>query len=142
MSKKIVGIIAFPVAVAISAAVIVSFLQFEPALTSAEEELLRFTYEPVQIIERQPLMVTKLISPIEMPVIPPDYIPPPPEIVLPDPLPMEVSLVILNSGRRIAIIDGHVVSEGDFINGTRIAKIERDRVFIVLQDVGRWIWIR
>lgn len=52
-----------------------------------------------------------------------------------------VSLIVISGKKKMAVIDGRTVKEGDSIGGMRIAKIESDR--ILLQDRNsQWLYIK
>ena len=52
-----------------------------------------------------------------------------------------VSLIVISGEKKMAVIDGVTVKEGDSIGGMRIAKIESNR--ILLQDrSSQWLYIK
>jgi hypothetical protein len=51
-----------------------------------------------------------------------------------------ISLIVVSGKRKMAIIRGILVTEGDIIDGMRIAKIEPDRV-LLKNKTERWIFL-
>jgi len=51
-----------------------------------------------------------------------------------------ISLIVVNGKRKMAIIRGVIVTEGDSIDGMRIAKIEPDRI-LLKNKTERWIFL-
>jgi len=52
-----------------------------------------------------------------------------------------ISLIVISGEKKMAVIDGRPVREGDSIGGMRIAKIESNR--ILLQDrSSRWLYLK
>ena len=52
-----------------------------------------------------------------------------------------ISLIVISGEKKMAVIDGRTVKEGDSIGGMRIAKIESNR--ILLQDrSSQWLYIK
>ncbi|MBI5641415.1 MAG: hypothetical protein HZA17_13425 [Nitrospirae bacterium] len=41
-----------------------------------------------------------------------------------------VSMIVVGEGRKIALVNGHVVREGDSVGGMRISRIEKQRILI------------
>lgn len=45
-----------------------------------------------------------------------------------------LSSVLIGDDRRLAVIDGRVMAEGDVSNGIRVRRINSDRVVVMLDD--------
>ncbi len=131
--------------VAVSLAVFaLSYVKFKPALLPMEQKLSGLAYEKVKIIRRQPLVVTAADSPIALEKqasLRRDYPQAPLSTVAPPAAAeeMKVSFILINGGRRMAIINGVVVNEGDTVNQKKVAKIEKNRVLIKDERGERWI---
>lgn len=146
MDRKTIALISIPFASIIMAFSISFFIRFEPKLTPAEKEHLTFTPENIKIIERQPVFVAgALKNPIEIPeAIAKKDLPQAP-VGAAAPVPpvvskKRVSFILISAGKKIAIINGFVLKEGDKLDGTRIVRIESDRV---LAREGREdIWLK
>lgn len=117
--------------------VIVSFIttkvvNFESALTAKEKEVLEFTPEKIEVVERQALVVKNdLKSPIKTikSTLSRDFPPEPLSVIAPQ-SEGTVSLIVIGEEKKIAIVNGAVLKEGDSVNGMKIAKIEKDRILI------------
>jgi hypothetical protein len=128
---------------------IMAYIKFKPSLSPAEQELLGFSYQKTQIIQRQPITVPAIDSPIRVEVVPPKVDYPqvplvkvvPPELQEKPQVEMKVSFILINGGRKMAIINGMVVKEGDVFNQNRVAKIEKNKVLIIDKVGERWIGV-
>ncbi len=141
--KNQITFIALPFILIFFSIIISSLVKFKPVLSPTERALSRFSYEKVLLIDKQPLQVTKLNSPIKMP----DHSQ---KDILRVPISgaalhneieaKKISLILISDGLKMAIIDGTVVNEGDVINDCRIVKIEKDK--ILLKDQAGEAWIK
>jgi hypothetical protein len=52
-----------------------------------------------------------------------------------------LSLVVISDNNKMAIIKGFVVKEGDSIGGTKVVRIERNRV-LLKNNTTKWIYLR
>ena len=142
--KNQITFIALPFILIFFSIIISSLVKFKPVLSPTERALSRFSYEKVQLIDKQPLQITKLNSPVKMPV-------PSQKDILQVPISgtaiyneteaKKVSLILIRDGLKMAIIDGTVVNEGDVINDCRIVKIEKDKILLKDQAGEKWIKI-
>lgn len=137
----------------------VKIISFNPTLTPGEMRMLKFVPEKIDIRERQPFTVSRdLRSPFEMAKAPPSGYPSVPLFAVAPQTPAEakphlealkVSMIVLSEGRRMAIVNGLVIREGDSVAGMRVTKIEKNR--ILLKEVKpspddkpaetRWIYL-
>jgi hypothetical protein len=124
---------------------IMAHIKLKPSLSLAEQELAGFSYQNARIIRRQLLAVPAIDSPIRVQAVSPKvgYPQVPLEKVAPvEPeVEMKVSFILIDGGRKMAIINGMVVKEGDVFNQNRVAKIEKNRVLIKDKKGERWIRI-
>lgn len=141
--KKQIRFIALPFILIFFSIIISSLVKFKPVLSPTERDLSRFSYEKVHLIDKQPLHVTKLNSPVKMP----DQSQ---KDILRVPISgtgihnetetKKISLILIRDGLKIAIINSTVVNEGDVINNCRVVRIEKDK--ILLKDQGGEAWIK
>lgn len=142
--KNQITFIALPFILIFFSIVISSLMKIKPVLSPTERELSRFSYEKLRLIDKQPLQVMKLNSPIKMPDRSQKDILRVPisgatlhnEIEA-----KKISLILISDGLKMAIIDGTVVNEGDVINDCRIVKIEKDKILLKDQAGEEWIKI-
>ena len=142
--KNQITFIALPFILIFFSIIISSFMNFMPVLSPTERELSRFSYEKLQLIDKQPLQTTKLNSPIKIPDRSQKDI-----LQLPisgaafhnEIEAKRISLILISDGLKMAIIDGTVVNEGDVINDYRIVKIEKDKILLKDQAGEEWIKI-
>lgn len=142
--KKQITFIAIPFILIFFSIIISSLVKLKPVLSPTERALSRFSYEKVHLIDKQPLQVTKLDSPIKMP----DHSQ---KDILRVPISgaalhneieaKRISLILISDGLKMAIIDGTVVNEGDVINNCKIVKIEKDKILLKAQGGEAWIKI-
>lgn len=124
-----------------------SYMSFKPKLLPAENQLYRFSHKPVKFSVRNEPIVVKgfLKSPIGVN-----------EKKNAETLPIEVgkeageekpaivekkvSFILINKTKKMAIINGFVLHEGDVLASSMVLKIESDRVLI--KEAGaakRWL---
>lgn len=143
-NKQIIVLIS-PVVVALFCIIALSYIKLKPSLSPAEQGLSGFSYQNAQIIQRQPFTVPVLDSPIRVEAVSPKvgY----PQVPLEKAAPLEpeveikVSFILIDGGRKMAIINGMVVKEGDMVSQNRVAKIEKNRVLIKDKEGEKWIGI-
>jgi len=140
--------IALPFLLIVVSLAAVRWVNFKPALTPAEARILGFSPERLDIEERPPFEVNRdLGSPIEItkkrefPPTPLSAVAPRVEAVQERPLELKVSMIVVGEGRRMAIVNGLVVREGDGIGPAKVAKIEKDRLLIAERQKTRWIYM-
>ncbi|GAB4416304.1 MAG: hypothetical protein OHK0032_12370 [Thermodesulfovibrionales bacterium] len=139
--------IALPFLLIIISLAAVKLINFKPALTPEEIRILGFVPERMDIEERQPFEINKDIrSPIEIvkkkefPSTPLSAVAP--QVSEPEkPLELKISMIVVSEGRRMAIVNGLVVKEGDGISSAKVAKIEKNRILIAERQKTRWIYM-
>jgi hypothetical protein len=53
-----------------------------------------------------------------------------------------LTMTLIQDGKKMALIDGHIVMEGDAVNQQKIVKIERDRVLLKAgRTPDKWIFL-
>ena len=143
--KKFISTMSLPFIVMVFSAILLSFVKFKPGLPVSETRPQAPLYSGVNILKRTPVIATSLKSPIQIPAasskkgFPGISLS---EIAPQQPLAEErkVSLVLINGKRKMAIINGIVVREGDSISNSRVIKIEKNRV--LLKDKLRQEWVK
>lgn len=136
----------------------VRLIDFKPSSSPDELRVAAFTPETIDLRERQPADVSGLKSPFEI-VSPDAKVSPsiPLSAVAPEslkgtadigrPLELKVSVIVVTESRRMAIVSGLVVKEGDALGKMRITRIEKERILVT--DLGsqdkeqgkRWIYL-
>ena len=116
-------------------------VSFKAALSPVEQEALRFSYKKSAVILKQPVTVTHLKSPIELPAAAQKDFPRMPlsEIFREIKKEKKILLILINDNRKMAIINDIVVKEGDMIDHSRVKKIEKNRVLIKDKEGEEWI---
>ncbi|MFH1081049.1 MAG: hypothetical protein V1766_12470 [Pseudomonadota bacterium] len=140
--KIIVFFISIPLA-AILIIFLVSKVKFDLSLSSLERKLFNFNYESTpKIVERIPVPVKSIKSPIVISKKPERGFPDAPLINVTPPVSgtdRKVSLIFVNRSRRMAIIDGKLLHEGDVFDRHRIARIEKDKVLLKNREGESWL---
>lgn len=143
MNNKLKILIAFPFVFAIILFVIAGYVPFKAGFTETEDRILAFIPSDLEIKERQAVLLSKEIKiPInfsapdkgEHPVKEDDLVQ---EIDYND---SKLSLIVVSGNRKMAIIKGALVREGDNIEGMKIARIEQDRV-LLKNKTERWLYL-
>ena len=135
-----------------------SFVRFKPAVSPAERQYLTFAGESTDIIEREHALVTGSVkSPLDIQsaVTGKDFPGIPLDVVLSkgtspvldkeaketEEKERKVSFILINAGKKFAIINGKVIREGDAFEGdSRVVSIEKDRVMIKeAGKEGKWV---
>lgn len=158
VSPKLVSVLSLPFAGVLISFCFWHFLVVSPSLTQPEKDLLAFT--PVKVAFHRP--VTRLVSGINCP-IPPS---PPPSATEKNiqstypPVPLKtlllplgsaarkeltdepvysLSLVLISEGRKMAILNGHVLKEGERFGSQTVALIEKNRVSLKGPKGELWV---
>jgi hypothetical protein len=116
-------------------------VMFKPSLLPQEQELVNLSFERVNILQRDPDIVSGWEAPFgghsetkrEFPAVP-----------LPQLLGQasqagkSVSLILIKDGQRMAIVNNQVVKEGNLAGRGKVLKIETGKVLIREDGVDRW----
>jgi hypothetical protein len=130
--------------------ILVSQVEFGTVLSPAERELLHFRGEPVPaMVPREPLALGPVQSPVPLVFASDQGFPPEPlaDVAPPGERPpagdrqLNLSLIVINRGKKFAIISGAVVKEGDVVDQRRILRIERNQVLLKDKEGERWLKI-
>ena len=150
MDNRTVVWLGLPFVIAAAVFFFLRSVKFEPALSGNEKDLAAFSVAAVPAIsKRMPVTAAALQSPIkiaavqltpkkEFPGQPLSQVAPPPV----SPPAAVLTLILVNSSRKMAIINGTPVKEGDVINAGKVVKIEKDRVLLDYNKESRWLKIQ
>ena len=139
-------IIIFFVLIPVAALMIIltsSKTKFAPSFSPAERNVFNFAYGRIpNISERQPLSVSSIRNPVDLrqggeqgfPKTALAEMVPPPETAE-----KRVSFILVDQKKKLAIIDGKFVHEGDVIDKHRIARIEKDKVLLKGKEGEKWL---
>ncbi|MCX5830113.1 MAG: hypothetical protein NTV58_19255 [Deltaproteobacteria bacterium] len=149
--KIIIFLVLVPL-VAILTIFMASKVNLDLSLSPTEKRLLNFNYGAIpNIFERTMAGTSSLKCPITLskssakgfPETPLEKISPPssPASVSVSATEKRVSMILINSKRKIAIIDGRLVNEGDLIDKYMISRIEKDKVLLKGKEGEKWLKI-
>lgn len=137
--------IAFPFLFVIIGLLAVRFIDYKLVLNPSEMRIADFVQEEVllQTKREHHVIAANIKSPIEMPSSPGNGFPPVPlnqfvpqqgklEAGSPE---FKVTMIVIGSKTRMAIVNGLVVREGSFVDRMVVKKIEKDRVLLAEHDV-------
>jgi hypothetical protein len=142
-NKKIIVFLVLIPVTAVAVILTSTLAKFAPSFSPVEQKVFNFTYERVpDISERQPLSVSSIRNPVDLrrggeegfPKTALAEMVPPPETAE-----KRVSFILVNQKKRLAIIDGKLVHEGDVIDNRKIAKIEKDKVLLKGKEGEKWL---
>ncbi len=143
MDNKTKILIAFPVILVIILIFAAGYVPFSKDFSVAEEQILEFITSDLKIKEVKRLLVSGgTNSPIDFKQS---------QIVKKsvskgntapqeDHIENNVSLIIISGKRKMAIIDGRLLMEGDQIDGALIAAIEPGRV-LLKNKISQWVYM-
>jgi type II secretory pathway component PulC len=143
MDNKIKILIAFPFVFVIILFVIANYIPFKTELTETEDRILAFMPSAPAINEKQKITVSNELkipinfSPVLVEKVRTNGSTIVPEIEHSD---SNLSLIVISGKRKMAIIRGTLVREGDIIEGMKIAKIEGERV-LLKNKTERWLYL-
>jgi hypothetical protein len=142
-NKKIfIFLVSIPV-VAIIIIFMVSRVELSPSFSPAEQKVFNFTNEQTpRIEERRQLVVGSLKSPIDLTKGSEQGFP---KTALAEIAPSQevtenkVSFIFVNQKRKVAIVDGKLVHEGDTVDNHRVAKIEKNKILLKSKEGEKWL---
>lgn len=141
--RKIIILIAAVPLAAILVVYLVSKVKFDLSLSPLEKRLFYFSHESIpKIIQKEPVQVKTVRSPIVTSKIPGKGFPDTPLVSMTPPLSgtdTRVSLIFINKNRKMAVIDGKLLHEGDVFEQHKVAKIEKDKVLLKNKEGEKWL---
>jgi hypothetical protein len=141
-NKKIIIFLVSIPAVALIIIFMISKVKFAPSFSPVEQKVFSFTYENTpRITERKPLAVSSVKNPIDPTKTSEQGFPKASleEIVPPPATEKRISFILINKNRRLAIIDGKLVHEGDNVDNHTIARIEKDKILLKNKEGEKWL---
>jgi len=138
-------IIVFLILIPLAAAAIImmsSMARFAPSFSPAEQKVFNFTYQRIpDLSERKPAAASAVRAPIALTKGGSQGFPKTTlaEMAPPEQVERKVSFIMVDQKRRLAIIDGRFVHEGDVIDKLKIAKIEKNRVLLKGKEGEKWL---
>jgi len=116
-------------------------VEFNPPITPQEQALAAVAAEPLRIDLRHAPEVHGLASPFRTPSGDKAGYPETPlaEMAPGNAQTRSLTFILMNAERKIAIINGQVVREGDRFEGSRIARIEKTRVLVKGKGGQEWL---
>ena len=139
--KIIVFLILIPVAAA-TVIMMSSMAKFAPSFSPTEQKVFNFTYERIpDLSERKPASTSSISAPIDLRRAGGQGFPKTAlaEVAPPEQAERKVSFIMVDRNRRLAIIDGRFVHEGDVIDKLKIVKIEKNRVLLKGKEGEKWL---
>ncbi len=147
MDKRTIILLGLPFFIAAAVLFFLRSVKFAPSLIGTEKDLAAFSVGAVPAVSiRQPVTAVSLQSPIKIPAVqltekkefpgqPLSQVAPPP-----NPLPAAIlTLTFINGWKKMAIINGIPVKEGDITNAGKVVKIEKNRVLLQYDKEYRWL---
>jgi hypothetical protein len=139
--KIIIFLISIPVA-ALIIIFAISKVKFAPSFSPVEQKVFSFAYENTpRITERKQSAVSSVKNPIDPTKTSEQGFPKASleEIVPPPATEKRISFILINKNRRLAIIDGKLVHEGDKVDKHTIARIEKDKILLKNKEGEKWL---
>ena len=144
VDNKTKVLIALPLALIIIFAVAATYIPFQNALSGAEQKILNFMPENLQIIEKEQVVISNsLHSPFDFSTDTAEYNPGQESDLVPqlDYNDKGLSLIVISGEKKMAFINGILRKEGDKVDGMIIARIEPGKV--LLKDKGsQWLYLK
>ena len=138
----IIFLVSIPV-VAIIIIFMVSKVKFAPFFSPAEQKVFNFSHEQTPTIaERRQISVGSLKCPIEPAKASEHSFP---KTSLAEIAPSQetagkkVSFIFVNQKRKVAVVDGKVVHEGDIVDNHTITRIERNKILLKNKEGEKWL---
>jgi hypothetical protein len=139
--KIILFIVAIPV-MAILTIFTISKASFDLSLSPIERKIFYFNYGNVpKIAERSMIQTGSIKSPIALSKTSAKFPGTPLSEISPasPQTGKRVSMILVNKNKKIAVIDGKMLNEGDFVDKHRIARIEKDKVLLKNKEGEKWL---
>jgi hypothetical protein len=143
MENRIKIIIAFPFVFIIILFIAANYISFKGELTKTEEHILAFMPTGLAVKQLSDTPVGREVkSPMDFSIPESAGIQAGGSDLAPEKNYNEnaISLIVVSGKRKMAIIRGVIVTEGDSIDGMRVAKIEPDRI-LLKNKTERWIFL-
>ena len=140
--KIIIFLVSIPV-VALITIFAISKVKFAPSFSPVEQKVFSFTNENTpRITERKQSAVSSIKNPIDLTKTSEQGFPKASlEEIVPPPATTEkrISFILVNKKRKVAIIDGKLVHEGDKVDNHSIVRIEKDKILLKNREGEKWL---
>jgi len=140
--KIIIFLISIPVA-AIIIIFMISKIKFAPSFSPVEQKVFSFTYENTpRITEKKQSLISSAKNPIDLTKTSEQGFPRASlEETVPPPSAMgeRISFILVNRNKKLAIIDGKLVHEGDKVDNHIVARIEKDKILLKNREGEKWL---
>lgn len=139
--KNFLLVVAVSFAVPAAAVVSLCRIDMKPTLLPLEKEVLGFSFLLPPLMERKDFPFAHLNNPIgrqgkkDYPPVALAELAPPQESPAED----GVSLIVLGEATKLAVVKGTVVREGDLLQGSRVARIQKDGVLLRNGKEEKWL---
>jgi hypothetical protein len=143
MDNKLKILIAFPFIIVIILFITAGYIPFKTGLTESEDRILTFTPSIPALKERQEISASSEIKiPFHFSSAAREEIQAKDVSIVTDTDYNDgmLSLIVVSGKRKMAIIRGVLVREGDIIGGMVISKIEPERV-LLKNKTERWLYL-
>lgn len=136
---------AAPFAAILLAIIVAAQIEFQYKASPIESEVKTISVSDISMIERTPFYAKSITSPMQISRTAKKGFPDTPLASMapqqqkteePE---IKISMILINNFRKMAIINGIVLSEGDMIGKDKVLKIEKDRVSIRGSKGEKWI---
>jgi hypothetical protein len=142
-NKRIIVFLVSIPAVALIIIFMISKVNFAPSFSPVEQKVFSFTYENnPKIAWRKQSLISSIKNPIDPTKtseqgFPKDSL----EEMVPPPATAgrRVSFILVNQNKKLAIIDGKLVHEGDRVDNQTIARIEKDKILLKNREGEKWL---
>jgi hypothetical protein len=121
----------------------VRWVTFSPSPFERGRQLTQFSKEQLKLARREAISLGGLTNPFARSATAGKDFPPVSlsEVTEPasPPTGSRVSMILLQEGRKMAVVDNQVVKEGDSVNRSRVLRIEKDRILLRTGNGGdKW----
>ncbi|MCE5312526.1 MAG: hypothetical protein LLF86_05180 [Nitrospiraceae bacterium] len=144
IDRMVIILGAAPFAAILVALIVASRVNFDYKPAAIEAEITSVSVGDIKIKEREPFYAKNITSPIQISKTAKKGFPdtalatvaPQPKSDEPE---LKISMILINNFKKMAIINGIVLSEGDMIGKDKVLKIEKERVSIRSFKGEKWI---
>jgi hypothetical protein len=129
--------------VAVIIITMISKMQFAPSFSPEEQKVFNFTSQQIpKLTQSKEISVSSIKCPIDVSKSSEKGFPktsltemvPPPATTE-----KRLSFILVNQKRKLAIIDGKLVHEGDVLGDHKIAKIEKNKILLRSREGEKWL---
>ncbi len=136
-------LIALPLVLIVILGVAATFIPFQIALSGPEQKILNFRPENLEIKKQREVVISSnLHSPINFGPYTAGYNPGAEGDLVPqlDYNDKSLSLIVISGEKKMAVINGSLLKEGETVGGMKIAKIEPGKV-LLKNKRAKWLYL-